>query len=80
MAGEFIIGMASHEVFCGYLVVLRAGFRGRTGSAESGSAKQTSLEEDAASRITLDVTRVNMLFTVSDKKGRFVTDLNRRRF
>jgi Ca-activated chloride channel homolog len=26
-------------------------------------------------RITLDVSRVNMLFTVSDKKGRFVTDL-----
>ena len=26
-------------------------------------------------RIVLDVTRVNMLFTVTDKKGRFVTDL-----
>jgi VWFA-related protein len=26
-------------------------------------------------RITLDVSRVNMLFTVSDKKGRFITDL-----
>jgi len=26
-------------------------------------------------RITVDVSRVNMLFTVSDKKGRFVTDL-----
>jgi Ca-activated chloride channel family protein len=26
-------------------------------------------------RITLDVTRVNMLFTVADKKGRFITDL-----
>src|ERR1700731_3351500 len=31
-------------------------------------------------RITLDVSRVNMLFTVSDKKGRFVTDLNRDDF
>ena len=29
-------------------------------------------------RITLDVNRVNMLFTVSDKKGRFVTDLTER--
>ena len=27
-------------------------------------------------RITLDVQRVNMLFTVSDKKGRFITDLS----
>ena len=30
--------------------------------------------------ITLDVNRVNMLFTVSDKKGRFVTDLNKEDF
>jgi Ca-activated chloride channel family protein len=31
-------------------------------------------------RITLDVTRVQLLFTVSDKKGRFVTDLNKSDF
>jgi Ca-activated chloride channel homolog len=31
-------------------------------------------------RITLDVSRVNMLFTVSDKKGRFVTDLTKNEF
>ena len=37
------------------------------------------IEKDA-NRIVLDVTRVNMLFTVSDKKGRFVTDLNRNDF
>jgi Ca-activated chloride channel homolog len=30
---------------------------------------------DSDTQITLDVNRVNMLFTVSDKKGRFVTDL-----
>jgi Ca-activated chloride channel family protein len=36
--------------------------------------------EDVGARITLDVTRVNMLFTVSDKKGRFVTDLKRDDF
>lgn len=30
---------------------------------------------DAIQTITLEVTRVNLLFTVSDKKGRFVTDL-----
>ena len=44
------------------------------------SAKQVPLEEDPASRITLDVTRVNMLFTVSDKKGRFVTNLDKGDF
>src|ERR1019366_7455250 len=43
-------------------------------------AKQVPLEEDPASRITLDVTRVNMLFTVSDKKGRFVTNLTKGDF
>jgi VWFA-related protein len=43
-------------------------------------AKQVPLEEDPASRITLDVTRVNMLFTVSDKKGRFVTNLAKSDF
>ncbi len=31
-------------------------------------------------RITLDVSRVNMLFTVSDKKGRFITDLTKGDF
>ncbi|MRR52637.1 MAG: VWA domain-containing protein [Rhodocyclaceae bacterium] len=30
---------------------------------------------DPTQTITLEVTRVNLLFTVSDKKGRFVTDL-----
>lgn len=30
---------------------------------------------DESTRIRLDVTRVNVLFTVSDKRGRFVTDL-----
>ena len=31
-------------------------------------------------RIVLDVTRVNMLFTVTDKKGRFITDLTKDDF
>jgi VWFA-related protein len=31
--------------------------------------------DQSDTQITLDVNRVNMLFTVSDKKGRFVTDL-----
>lgn len=35
---------------------------------------------DQQSRIVLDVTRVSMLFTVTDKKGRFVTDLTKKDF
>ncbi len=31
-------------------------------------------------RITVDVTRVNVLFTVTDKKGRFITDLGKDDF
>jgi Ca-activated chloride channel homolog len=37
--------------------------------------KPAEIVEDSSTRIILDVTRVNMLFTVTDKKGRFVTDL-----
>ena len=37
-------------------------------------------QADEATRITVDVTRVNMLFTVTDKKGRFVTDLTKADF
>jgi len=43
--------------------------------------KQLTAESPAdQNRIILDVTRVNMLFTVSDKKGRFVTDLGKDDF
>jgi len=37
-------------------------------------------EDEQTTKITLDVTRVNVLFTVTDKKGRFVTDLGRDDF
>ncbi len=37
-------------------------------------------QEADVHRITLEVNRVNLLFTVSDKKGRFVTDLARDDF
>jgi Ca-activated chloride channel homolog len=39
-----------------------------------------SSESDDPTRIVLDVTRVNILFTVTDKKGRFVTDLTKSDF
>jgi len=37
-------------------------------------------QDDPTTKITLDVTRVNVLFTVTDKKGRFVTDLGKDDF
>jgi len=42
--------------------------------------KPAEILDDPATRIILDVTRVNMLFTVTDKKGRSVTDLTKEDF
>ena len=41
---------------------------------------QEPVQADEPTRIQVDVTRVNMLFTVTDKKGRFVTDLTKDDF
>ena len=44
--------------------------------ALTGQKNDKAPQQDSRdTRIILDVSRVNMLFTVSDKKGRFVTDL-----
>jgi VWFA-related protein len=48
-------------------------------AAKAAAAKAAPAPEDP-NTITLDVTRVNLLFTVSDKKGRFVTDLTKDDF
>jgi VWFA-related protein len=44
------------------------------------AADQKPESSDTPTRIILDVTRVNMLFTVTDKKGRFITDLKKDDF
>ena len=49
-------------------------------NAAAQNAKPAPGEAEDKNRIVLDVTRVNLLFTVSDKKGRFVTDLGRGDF
>jgi Ca-activated chloride channel family protein len=41
---------------------------------------QKPISEDSDTRIKVDVTRVNVLFTVTDKKGRFITDLGKEDF
>ena len=46
----------------------------------SQSAAQTPTQRIRKRNITLDVTRVSMLFTVSDKKGRFVNNLSKDDF
>lgn len=48
---------------------------------KKGSAQRnTQTAEPSDDRIILDVTRVNILFAVTDKKGRFVTNLGREDF
>jgi VWFA-related protein len=43
-------------------------------------AQQTPVQADDSSRIIMDVTRVNILFAVSDKRGRFITNLTKDDF
>jgi VWFA-related protein len=43
-------------------------------------ALPAQVDSDESARIVLDVTRVNILFTVTDKKGRFITDLGKNDF
>jgi VWFA-related protein len=42
--------------------------------------QQQPARPDEATIITVDVTRVNLLYTVTDRKGRFVTDLTKEDF
>ena len=44
------------------------------------AGQTTPSDSDDQTPIRLDVTRVNILFTVTDKKGRFVTDLTKDEF
>ena len=57
---------------------------GALGAALSSGQQKTASppveQADEPARISVDVTRVNMLFTVTDKKGRFVTDLAKEDF
>src|SRR5215813_6225170 len=56
------------------LCVLAAAAEQSTPPAKPASPVKVD-PNDTTTRIILDVTRVNMLFTVTDKKGRFITDL-----
>ncbi len=49
-------------------------------SAQQPVAEKLAPVEAPDTRIKVDVTRVNVLFTVTDKKGRFITDLGKNDF
>jgi VWFA-related protein len=58
---------------------LRGIFVWALASAQQPAAQKLAPEE-SDTRIKVDVTRVNVLFTVTDKKGRFITDLGKDDF
>jgi len=67
---------------CGAVAVLSV-FAVVLGAADQNPAPppaQPAGSGEETTRILVDVTRVNMLFTVTDKKGRFITDLNKDDF
>ncbi|HYV61347.1 MAG TPA: VWA domain-containing protein [Bryobacteraceae bacterium] len=49
-------------------------------NAKQKAASKAAPPADELSRITVDVTRVNLLYTVTDKKGRFVSNLTKDDF
>ncbi len=50
------------------------------GAQQPAAKAESAPADDPSTRIVLDVNRVNLLFTVTDKKGRFVTDLDQQDF
>lgn len=48
--------------------------------AQTVQASRASNIDDEQTRIILDVTRVNLLFTVTDRRGRFITGLGKEDF
>jgi Ca-activated chloride channel family protein len=62
--------------FCAFAFLLW----GQSKDSAKNNDKATPPDSGDKNRITLDVSRVNMLYTVSDKKGRFITDLTKDDF
>jgi len=62
------------------LLPLLIGLAAVTVFAQQKPATPPPADEGPESRIVLEVSRVNLLFTVADKKGRFVTDLGKDDF
>ncbi|MBV9761060.1 MAG: VWA domain-containing protein [Acidobacteriaceae bacterium] len=62
-----------------FLIAAAAGVAA-AGVALRAQQSEPAVQGSDSAPIVAEVTRVNMLFTVTDKKGRFVTDLNKNDF
>lgn len=67
-------------IVCATLGALLASALPADQAAPPAPAKAPAAQQEVDTPITFDVTRVNVLFSVSDKRGRFVTDLSREDF
>jgi len=62
------------------LALVVAGTLGLAAQAQEPPDSSKPVAESGNTRIQVEVNRVNILFTVTDKKGRFITDLNKGDF
>ncbi|MCU0227084.1 MAG: VWA domain-containing protein [Bryobacterales bacterium] len=67
-------------IACGTLGFVLATALPAQQAAPSAPGPSPAAQQEVDAPITFDVTRVNVLFSVSDKRGRFVTDLSRDDF
>jgi Ca-activated chloride channel family protein len=65
---------------CAFLCLVPVSVAQKAPQQKAPASNTQTGESDDPTRIVLDVTRVNILFTVTDKKGRFVTDLTKADF
>lgn len=77
MAGGAIILVVKRAIIALASVALMFGQNAKQRPAPKAPPATSA---DDPSRITVDVTRVNLLYTVTDKKGRFVSDLTKDDF
>jgi VWFA-related protein len=70
----------NYRVISGALVVLGLACWAIAQENTPAAKAPQALRADESTTIRVDVNRVNMLFTVTDKKGRFVTDLTKPDF
>ncbi len=75
-----IIGCMKVWVLCGLAVVCSLALLAAEEKAGPPPPQAGAVAEGEPTRILVDVSRVNLLFTVTDKKGRFVTDLGKDDF
>ncbi|HEX6893740.1 MAG TPA: VWA domain-containing protein [Bryobacteraceae bacterium] len=70
--------LRSSFILAGLALLLSGQGRSQKAAKNAQPPAEAAPSQDA--RITLDVSRVNMLYTVSDKRGRFITDLSKDDF